>query len=68
MQYFFGNNIDKVTLRVHNRLHKEVQQLKRSLDIPDDLYKRLQEMAKKKGITVAALIKLACSEYLSREE
>ncbi len=42
--------------------------MKRSLDIPDDLYKRLQEMAKKKGITVAALIKLACSEYLSRKE
>jgi predicted transcriptional regulator len=42
--------------------------LKRSLDFPDNLYKALQEMAKKKGITTAALIKLACSEYLEREE
>ena len=42
--------------------------MKRSLDIPDELYKRLQDMAKIKGITIAALIKLACSEYLQREE
>jgi len=38
------------------------------MSIPDGLYKRLQEMAEKKGITVSALIKLACSEYLEREE
>jgi predicted DNA-binding protein len=42
--------------------------MKRSLDIPDDLYKRLIDMAKIKGITPAALIKLACSEYLQKEE
>lgn len=41
--------------------------MKRSLDIPDDLYLKLQAMAKRKGITVAALIKLACSEYLEKE-
>ena len=41
--------------------------MKRSLDIPDDLYLKLQEMAKHKGIKVAALIKLACSEYIERE-
>lgn len=41
--------------------------MKRSLDIPDYLYESLQEMAKKKGITVAALIKLACSEYIEKE-
>jgi len=41
--------------------------MKRSLDIPDDLYKKLQDMAKKKSITVAALIKLACSEYIEKE-
>ena len=41
--------------------------MKRSLDIPDDLYERLQEMSKRKGITVAALIKLACSEYIEKE-
>ena len=42
--------------------------MKRSIDIPDRLYERLQDMAEKKGITVAALIKLACSEYLEKEE
>lgn len=42
--------------------------MKRSLDIPDKLYMRLQAMAEKKGLSVAALIKLACSEYLEKEE
>lgn len=42
--------------------------LKRSLDIPDSLYKRLQELADKKCISVAAIIKIACAEYLEREE
>lgn len=42
--------------------------MKRSLDIPDFLYEKLQESAHKKGLTVAALIKLACSDYLEREE
>jgi len=41
--------------------------LKRSIDFPDELYERLKDMAVRKGITVAALIKLACSEYLERE-
>lgn len=40
----------------------------RSLNIPDKLYERLKAMAEKKGITVSALIKLICSEYLDREE
>lgn len=42
--------------------------MKRSLDIPDNLYKKLQDMAERKNITVAALIKIACSEYVEREE
>ena len=40
----------------------------RSMNFPDALYKKLQETAEKKGITVSALIKLACSEYIEREE
>lgn len=42
--------------------------MKRSMDFPDDLMKRLKKMASKKGITVSALVKLACSEYLEKEE
>jgi len=42
--------------------------MKRSLDIPDELYAKLQAMAKQKSITVAAIIKLACSEYIEREQ
>ena len=65
---FYTFCIDNVTQKVYNRLHKGGVRLKRSIDIPDNLYKRLQAMAEIKGISVAALIKLACSEYLSREE
>ena len=39
----------------------------RSINIPDNLYKKLQEIAAKKNITVAALIKIACSEYVEKE-
>lgn len=42
--------------------------MKRSFDFPDRLYERLKAMAEKKGITVSALVKLICSEYLDREE
>lgn len=42
--------------------------MKRSLDIPDKLYDKLKEKAEKKGITVAALIKLACSEWLENQK
>jgi len=47
---------------------KGVTQLKRSLDIPDKLNERLVKMAEQKSITVAAVIKIACTEYLDREE
>ena len=42
--------------------------MKRTLNIPDDLYAKIQEMAKRKGITVSALINLACSEYIEQQE
>jgi hypothetical protein len=41
--------------------------LVRSLNIPDELYLKLQDLAKRKGITIAAIIKLACSELIERE-
>jgi len=40
----------------------------RSITFPDELYKKLEQSAKNKSISVASLIKLACSEYLEREE
>jgi len=36
----------------------------RNIQFPDDLYKRLQEIAKEKGVTISAIIKIACDEYL----
>jgi predicted transcriptional regulator len=45
-----------------------MKSIKRSINIPDDLYLKLQEMAKDKGITIASLIKLACSEFVKREK
>lgn len=39
----------------------------RSINIPDNLYEKLQQLATKKSITVAALIKIACSEYVEKE-
>ena len=41
--------------------------MKYSIHIPDDLYSKLKEAAKKKNITVAALIKLLCSEFTEKE-
>ena len=37
-----------------------------NIRIPDDLYSELKEAAKQKNITVAALIKLLCSEYIEK--
>ena len=42
--------------------------MNRSINIPDELYARLKAMAEKKGVTVSAVIKMACVEYLDREE
>ena len=45
-----------------------MKSIKRGINIPEDLYIKLQESAKEKGITIASLIKLACSEYIKIEE
>lgn len=40
----------------------------RSINFSDDLYERLQKIAKDKELSVSALIKMACKEYVVREE
>jgi len=42
--------------------------MKRSVDLSDEFLARLKAMAEKKGVTVSAIIKMACKEYLDREE
>lgn len=42
--------------------------MKRSIDIPDTLYKQLKTLADEKFMSVAALIKLACVEYLENQK
>ena len=39
-----------------------------NIRVPDNLYSDLKEAAKQKNITVAALIKLLCSEYIEKEK
>lgn len=40
----------------------------RSINIPDDMYAKLKNLADKKSISVAAIIKIACSEYIEKEQ
>jgi len=40
--------------------------VKRSIDFPNEFYERLQAQASKMGVTVSAVIKIACSEYLEK--
>ena len=40
----------------------------RSINFSDELYERLQKIAKDKEISISALIKMACKEYVVREE
>ena len=42
--------------------------MKRSLDLSEELNARLKAMAEKKGVSVSAVIKMACMEYLDKEE
>jgi len=39
----------------------------RNIVFPDELYEKLKVIAKEKGITVAAVIKIACAEYAKQE-
>jgi predicted DNA-binding protein len=38
----------------------------RSIQIPDEMYAKLEEIAKEKGVSIAAIIKLACGEYIKQ--
>jgi len=39
----------------------------RNITFPDELYNKLKDIAKEKGLTVAAIIKIACDEYAKSE-
>jgi len=39
----------------------------RNIVFPDELYEKLKAIAKENGITVAAVIKIACAEYVKKE-
>lgn len=42
--------------------------MKRSIYFPDELYARLEKLAEKKNISVASLIRLILTEYISRNK
>ena len=39
----------------------------RSIQIPDELYARLKAVAEEKGLTISAVIKIACDEYAKKQ-
>ena len=39
----------------------------RNMQFPDELYEKLKEIAAKHGLSVAAIIKIACNEYVERQ-
>lgn len=39
----------------------------RTIVLPDEMYSNLKELADKKGLSIAAIIKIACSEYIEKE-
>ena len=39
----------------------------RNIQFPDVLYERLKAIAKEKGITISAIIKIACDDYAKKE-
>jgi len=39
----------------------------RNIAFPDELYRKLKEIAREKGVTTAAIIKIACDEYVKKE-
>ena len=42
--------------------------MKRSIDIPDTLYEKLAKIAKEQCVSIAAVIKIACSDYVKKYE
>ena len=38
-----------------------------NIKIPTELYQRLQEEAKKKGLSMASLVRMICNEYLDKK-
>ena len=49
-------------------METKVKSIKRSITLPNELYDKIQEDAKKKNITTSTLIKIACSEYIGNEK
>ena len=39
----------------------------RNIVFPDELYEMLKALAKEKGVSIAAIIKIACDEYVKKE-
>jgi len=42
--------------------------LKRTVTFQEDIYAKLEIIAKEKGLPVSAIIKIACSEYIEKEQ
>ena len=38
-----------------------------NIKIPTELYQRLQEEAKRKGLSMASLVHMICNEYLDKK-
>lgn len=38
-----------------------------NIKIPTELYQRLQEEAKRKGLSMASLVRMICNEYLDKK-
>lgn len=38
-----------------------------NIKIPSELYERLQAEAKKKGLSMAALVRMICNEYFEKK-
>ena len=36
--------------------------------IPEELYKRLKKESEKKNVSLAAIVRISCSEYLEKEQ
>lgn len=38
-----------------------------NIKIPTELYQKLQEEAKRKGLSMASLVRMICNEYLDKK-